>query len=868
MEKHVQSFDVCIVCALPEEARAFLEVVLQQCRGIIEERISPRYQYSYRFATFKNNKDESLTLHISWLPRYGPQEMTLHLSRVLEECQPRIAMMTGICAGDSQQVQLGDIVVAERTFTYDNGKFTLDEYGRSVHLHDTMTYQLDANTLQFLRLFDNWKPLITCLEHPLAVPDQREIACHLKPMASGSAVRTDHPFEDVRAPVRGTVAIDMEGAAFGLVMSRHPLIPWLVVKGVCDYADRTKNDDYHDYAARASALYALSFIRAYVTNERLPRLEGLSPSSRAGPSSVKEVLPVHRQSITNDEKGVNSLEDRLRGYLAVDIPESCNRWFRSKNTFEFHPNEQFVPLSASWNDGSTAQDVAADILGRLQAHKQSRLAISANYGQGKTFLAWKLIVELAKRPERTHIPFFYPLRDYSPNSKDNFFEQLCWHYPELDLKTVFREQDCLLLLDAVDEMPISMANLKIAAQTLKTILDTLEHFNRLAIIVTFRSGLFPGGAEEYHQSFPAYDVALLEAWGDQHWADLLRRCEETRYVGFVGGWEQFYKAVEQRPLRDLTSRPLWCKMIIETRDSILASEIYGETDLYEFYIRTYFENMQKKAGAFLMLSAADKVRIMDLLAIRIADTIQSPSMDVYITDTNLIAAAAQEFKLIPDTQMMAFLLHEMRTYSLLNVKTLFLPLSTGPVTYYTFGHHSFQAFFQAHAFVELLNKGMETIQQRKEDLAALAQQVEANESVINFVIGLLKRDYTAVHCLPEILRQDPDDSESFGETSTAVNQIRRALLRVWIAYSRIVAPSYKVGLWSFYLNSLKLSGMDLSRCQLSHARLNRAELVNCDLTDSNFAGAKCRNTNFTGAKVSGATFQGADLSGALGLPLQ
>jgi len=28
--------------------------------------------------------------------------------------------------------------------------------------------------------------------------------------------------------VRGTVAIDMEGAAFGLVMSRHPLIPWLV----------------------------------------------------------------------------------------------------------------------------------------------------------------------------------------------------------------------------------------------------------------------------------------------------------------------------------------------------------------------------------------------------------------------------------------------------------------------------------------------------------------------------------------------------------------------------------------------------------------------------------------------------------------
>ena len=71
MEKPLQSFDVCIVCALPEEARAFLEVLRQQCEGAIEERISPHYRYSYRFATIKNDKDELLNLHLSWLPRYG-----------------------------------------------------------------------------------------------------------------------------------------------------------------------------------------------------------------------------------------------------------------------------------------------------------------------------------------------------------------------------------------------------------------------------------------------------------------------------------------------------------------------------------------------------------------------------------------------------------------------------------------------------------------------------------------------------------------------------------------------------------------------------------------------------------------------------
>ncbi len=290
MENHLQAFDVCIVCALPEEARAFLEVVRQQCESAIEERSSPRYQYSYRFTTIKNNKDESLTLHISWLPRYGPQEMTLHLSLILEECQPRIAIMTGICAGDAQHVQLGDLVVAERTFTYDNGKFTLDKRGRRVHEPDTITYQINANILQFLGLFDDWKPHIMRLRRPQPPPESRlkrhSIRCYIKAMASSNAVRADNPFEDVRAPVRGTVATDMEGAAFGLVMSRHPLIPWLVVKGICDYADRDKNDAYHDYSARVSALYALSFIRAYVTNERLPRPDESLSRDRAKPPGV------------------------------------------------------------------------------------------------------------------------------------------------------------------------------------------------------------------------------------------------------------------------------------------------------------------------------------------------------------------------------------------------------------------------------------------------------------------------------------------------------------------------------------------------------------------------------------------------------
>lgn len=335
MNNHLQSFDVCIVCALPEEVKAFLAVVKPHFEDGLGEHTSSRYGYSYRSAELKNEKDELLTLHISWLPRYGPQEMTLHLSHVLEECQPRIAIMTGICAGDSQQVHLGDLVVAERTFTYDNGKFAFDDDGRRVHLHDTMTYQLDANTLQFLGLFDNWKPLVVRLKRPPSPLEQRKrrkIVCHIKPMASGSAVRADHPFEDVQAPVRGTVAIDMESAAFGLVMSRHPQIPWMVVKGVCDYADRTKNDTYHDYAARASALYALSFIQKYAISQRLPLVNksfSASEGTRARALPIFEIgectagSPLEMQCTGEIIRGVDAAT-RVIEEIELDIKPSDN----------------------------------------------------------------------------------------------------------------------------------------------------------------------------------------------------------------------------------------------------------------------------------------------------------------------------------------------------------------------------------------------------------------------------------------------------------------------------------------------------------------------------------------------------------------
>ena len=215
--------------------------------------------------------------------------------------------MTGICAGDKQQVQLGDLVVAERVFTYDTGGFVLVD-GRQVHEPDIKTYNLNSSILTFLHVFEAWKPLVAELQRP-HLPKAlslKPIACYLKSMASGHAVRRNNPFSEVQRPVRSAIAIDMEGAALGLVMSKHPTVPWLIVKSVSDYASPKKNDKYRAFAMQASSRYALSFIREYVTNERLPPIKREEERTTQKPSnSIDSTKTAHSQNPNRHPDDIN-----------------------------------------------------------------------------------------------------------------------------------------------------------------------------------------------------------------------------------------------------------------------------------------------------------------------------------------------------------------------------------------------------------------------------------------------------------------------------------------------------------------------------------------------------------------------------------
>ena len=95
----------------------------------------------------------------------------------------------------------------------------------------------------------------------LNVNDREQFAVHIAPTASGPFVMTSTSMVgELKQSERKLSAIDMEG--YALYYTAHVFDkPALWIKGVSDFMDSNKNDDYHKAASYASACLLMQFIK-------------------------------------------------------------------------------------------------------------------------------------------------------------------------------------------------------------------------------------------------------------------------------------------------------------------------------------------------------------------------------------------------------------------------------------------------------------------------------------------------------------------------------------------------------------------------------------------------------------------------------
>ncbi len=276
MPSKTQQFDICILCALYEEAKAVIEEFSIRCNVQFETAFTGFDHYEYLYTTIQNNQNEPLRVLVTWLSDSGPVQTGPYFKSLLQEFHPQFAAMTGICAGYKRKVRLGDLVIAEYAYHYEEGKVRINKDSQKEQIPEAKTHDTTPQAIQYAKGFEAWKePVVEMKRLKLKreeLKDSEQPRCLVAPMASGMAVRSDNPFPRlIKFLNRKTVALDMEAAAFYRTLRGFPDIHALVVKGVCDYADMNKNDNYQEYAARASAIYLLRFIQHYVTNTTMPR---------------------------------------------------------------------------------------------------------------------------------------------------------------------------------------------------------------------------------------------------------------------------------------------------------------------------------------------------------------------------------------------------------------------------------------------------------------------------------------------------------------------------------------------------------------------------------------------------------------------
>jgi len=188
----------------------------------------------------------------------GTTAAALLSSKLITNFRPRYIIMIGIAAGIGKGVKIGDIIFATEIWNYSTGKYVDDSSGVGYKLlpdpqHIKISPELVELSSQ--RFVEELKKI----QLNFGKTDNM-LSLHLGPIACGTAViATKKIVEDmILNHSRKTVALDMEsyGLCYAAINCKGMTPKTMIIKSICDFADKEKNDSAHEYASYTSASFA------------------------------------------------------------------------------------------------------------------------------------------------------------------------------------------------------------------------------------------------------------------------------------------------------------------------------------------------------------------------------------------------------------------------------------------------------------------------------------------------------------------------------------------------------------------------------------------------------------------------------------
>ncbi|KAF3185298.1 hypothetical protein TWF788_004617 [Orbilia oligospora] len=315
-----EEYTIGWICALPKEQIAAVPM-LDQRHPDPKLYKSPNDTNAYFFGSIGPHN-----VVITCLPLkcYGTNRTAKAAAQMLNNFPSvKITFMVGIGAGIPTKVKLGDVVVGTEWAQWDfgkaNGDGVFEHTGRKCFPPDELLSVMSkirtehslrgCNRIpESIRNLETEYPHLAseyCLrpdttEKSLSTLDgnPEDIRIHYGLIASGNQVVKD-------ARVRDDINKRLEGQVLCLEMEAAGLvgIPAVVIRGICDYADSNKNDDWQEYAAAVAAACTKEFI------------------SSIEPATAREIQ-IRREDF---DRAINEIAI-LRGNLAGDKERKILEW--------------------------------------------------------------------------------------------------------------------------------------------------------------------------------------------------------------------------------------------------------------------------------------------------------------------------------------------------------------------------------------------------------------------------------------------------------------------------------------------------------------------------------------------------------------
>ncbi|UWE07679.1 5'-methylthioadenosine/S-adenosylhomocysteine nucleosidase family protein [Actinacidiphila bryophytorum] len=191
--------------------------------------------------------------------------------------QPRAVLFTGIAGALKADVSPGDVVVATEVHAYQGGKQDPERF-KARPQSWAATYSLQQ-VAQYVANIGAWKDKL-----PEGV--RGSTAVHFKPIAAGDIVLNVPQGDPARVFLdehyNGAVAVEMEGAGFASAAHKAQAVPHLMIRGISDRADGTKQDTDATGMQEAAAQHAALFM-AEVIAHLMPEAD---PSAHSSPAST------------------------------------------------------------------------------------------------------------------------------------------------------------------------------------------------------------------------------------------------------------------------------------------------------------------------------------------------------------------------------------------------------------------------------------------------------------------------------------------------------------------------------------------------------------------------------------------------------